>query len=230
MAAGGLPGAHRLLMYLLDTDWAIQALGHREPAARTMELLAGSRIHVSLITIGELYDKAFVTVNPHAQLMSFRQFLLPYKVLNLSDDIMERFAEMARWLPALPLIGGRTIPWRIEAGEDAVLVGVRRFEVDVRVRVHEVDALDDALDLDGLRTVETAEPVMRERRRRNGEQGTKVLRGNPSQRSSPGAGSRRAPAQRPRHRRVPPRRGRHALRQRAQPGAAAAGGRESVTG
>jgi tRNA(fMet)-specific endonuclease VapC len=98
MAAGGFPGAHGVLMYLLDTDWAIQALGHREPAARTMELLAGSRIHVSLITIGELYDKAFVTVNPRAQLMSFRQFLLPYNVLNLSDEIMERFAEIRAFL------------------------------------------------------------------------------------------------------------------------------------
>ncbi len=35
-------------MYLLDTDWIIQALGGREPAAQTLRQLAGSRIHISI--------------------------------------------------------------------------------------------------------------------------------------------------------------------------------------
>jgi hypothetical protein len=39
------------------------------------------------------------------------------------------------------------------------------------VRIHEVDAFDHALDLDGLRAIEAAEPVVGERRRGDGERG-----------------------------------------------------------
>ncbi|MBA2276719.1 MAG: type II toxin-antitoxin system VapC family toxin [Chloroflexia bacterium] len=85
-------------MYLLDTDWIIQALGAREPAAQTLRQLAGSRIHISIVTLGEIYERAFVFANPQAHLTSFRAFLNPYQVLSLSDPIMERFAETRAFL------------------------------------------------------------------------------------------------------------------------------------
>jgi len=81
-------------MYLLDSDWIIQALANRQPALHTLERLAGSRIYVSYITVGEIYERAFDSVNPEAHLLSFRQFLSTYRVLTLSDPIMERFAEV----------------------------------------------------------------------------------------------------------------------------------------
>jgi hypothetical protein len=37
------------------------------------------------------------------------------------------------------------------------------------VRIDEVEASDDALDLDGFLAIEAAEPVMSDRRRRGGE-------------------------------------------------------------
>jgi predicted nucleic acid-binding protein len=80
-------------MYLLDTDWIIQALARREPAARTLYELSGSRVHVSIITVGELYEGAFGTAHPQARLISVRQFLDQYRVLNLSDPVMEQFAK-----------------------------------------------------------------------------------------------------------------------------------------
>lgn len=83
-------------MYLLDSDWIIQALGNRQPALRTLDRLSSSRIYVSYITVGEIYERAFDSVNPEAHLLSFRQFLSAYRVLTLSDPIMERFAE-TRW-------------------------------------------------------------------------------------------------------------------------------------
>jgi hypothetical protein len=46
---------------------------------------------------------------------------------------------------------------------DRVAVGASNLEIQVRVRIHEVDVLDYTLDLDGLRAVETAEAVMAER-------------------------------------------------------------------
>lgn len=51
-------------MYLLDTDWVIQALARREPAAQTLERLTGSRVYVSYVTLGEVYERAFTSVNP----------------------------------------------------------------------------------------------------------------------------------------------------------------------
>jgi tRNA(fMet)-specific endonuclease VapC len=81
-------------MYLLDSDWIIQALANREPALSTLERLASSRIYVSYITVAEIYERAFESVNPEAHLLTFRQFLSPYRTLTLSDPIVERFAEV----------------------------------------------------------------------------------------------------------------------------------------
>lgn len=59
-------------MYLLDTDWIIQALAGREPALRTLEHLAGGSVYISLISVGELYERAFVSTNPQAHIQTFR--------------------------------------------------------------------------------------------------------------------------------------------------------------
>lgn len=85
-------------MYLLDTDWIIQVFGKREPATHTLRMLADSQMHVSLVTVGELYDGAFATVNPQGQLVGVRRFLDHYHVINLSDPIMEQFAEIRAFL------------------------------------------------------------------------------------------------------------------------------------
>src|SRR5215207_2538950 len=85
-------------MYLLDTDWIIQALADRQPALRTLELLAGSRIYVSYIAVGEVYERAFDSINPNAHLLNFRRFLSSYRILTLTDPIMERFAEVRSFL------------------------------------------------------------------------------------------------------------------------------------
>jgi len=63
-------------MYLLDADWIIQTLGNRQPAVQTLERLAGSPIYVSYVTIGEVYEQAFLSANPQAHLMS-RPFCPP---------------------------------------------------------------------------------------------------------------------------------------------------------
>lgn len=80
-------------MYLLDTDWVFQALARREPAARTLESLTGSRVYVSYVTLGEVYERAFTSSNPQAHLVGFRHFLSAYRLLGLDDALMERFAE-----------------------------------------------------------------------------------------------------------------------------------------
>lgn len=85
-------------MYLLDADWVIQALANRQPALRILDNLAESPIYVSYVTVAEVYERAFTTVNPQAHLLNFRQFLSPYRMLTLTDPIVERFAEVRSFL------------------------------------------------------------------------------------------------------------------------------------
>ena len=85
-------------MYLLDTDWIIQALANRQPAASALERLTRSRVYVSYVTVGEVYERAFDYANPRAHLASFCYFLGSYRLLGLDDPTMERFAETRAFL------------------------------------------------------------------------------------------------------------------------------------
>lgn len=82
------------MAYILDADWIINALAGRNQAVSTLNLIAGDRICVSWITVGEVYERAYDFPNPQPHLESFRLFLSPYVVLNLNAPIMERFAEV----------------------------------------------------------------------------------------------------------------------------------------
>jgi predicted nucleic acid-binding protein len=81
-------------MYVLDTDWGIQALGNRQPAPRILDRLAGSRIFVSYIALGDFYERSFRSVNPDAHLVNVRHFLATYHALTLTEPVMLRFAEL----------------------------------------------------------------------------------------------------------------------------------------
>ena len=50
------------------------------------------------MTAGEIYDGAFGTANPQAELVGFRQMLSHFHILTLTDSIMERFAETRAFL------------------------------------------------------------------------------------------------------------------------------------
>lgn len=82
------------MAYLLDTDYAIQALAGRQPAVGTLTRMAGSPIALSIITLAELYERAFTSPNPQAHLASFRDFWHLYHLLPLTEPIVERFAEL----------------------------------------------------------------------------------------------------------------------------------------
>jgi len=80
--------------YLLDADWVIHALAGRRQAVETLKRLAPDGIAISWVTIGEVYEGAFGFPDPAAHLASFRRFLQPFRILDLDDPIMERFAEL----------------------------------------------------------------------------------------------------------------------------------------
>jgi tRNA(fMet)-specific endonuclease VapC len=84
--------------YLIDTDWAINAIAGRDPAANMLRRIASQRPFVSLISVGELYEAAFNSSNPQAHLANSRQFLGGLQTLGLNDQIAERFAETRAFL------------------------------------------------------------------------------------------------------------------------------------
>lgn len=81
-------------MFLLDSDWIIQVLARRGVAFRELQRLAGTSVHVSIVSTGEIYERAFNHANPTAHLIGFQYFLAQYHILPIDIPIMERFAEL----------------------------------------------------------------------------------------------------------------------------------------
>ena len=63
-------------------------------ADTAIDELAPSGIAISWVTVGEVYEGAYRSRNPESHLATFRVFLQPFRVLDLNDGIMERFAEI----------------------------------------------------------------------------------------------------------------------------------------
>jgi tRNA(fMet)-specific endonuclease VapC len=79
--------------YLLDADWAINALARKRRAHTILTRVASTGIAISWLTVGELYEGAFDSPNPDAHLTALRTFLQPLRILGVNGPIMERFAE-----------------------------------------------------------------------------------------------------------------------------------------
>lgn len=82
------------MSYLVDSDVIITLLAARQPTVAAIQRLAHQRLTVSLITVGEVYEGAYRTSNPHEHLRAFRILFRTFDILNLNDSIMERFAEI----------------------------------------------------------------------------------------------------------------------------------------
>jgi predicted nucleic acid-binding protein len=82
------------MAYLVDTDWIINALAGKRDTATILRQLSPSGVAVSLVTIGELYEDAFSSVNPEANLDVYRGFLAPFRKVTLTESIVTRFAEI----------------------------------------------------------------------------------------------------------------------------------------
>ena len=95
MARGGFQTYGSTIMsYLIDADWTIQALVGREPARGTVEQLIPQGVAISFVTVAEVYEGAFGTTDPEAHLQRFRNYLRSFRVVDLNDDIAERFARI----------------------------------------------------------------------------------------------------------------------------------------
>ena len=82
------------MSYLLDADWVINALAGKRNAQVILDRLAPHGIAISRITFGEIYEGAFASPYPHEHLAILREFLSPFRALDVTDQIMERFAQI----------------------------------------------------------------------------------------------------------------------------------------
>ncbi|MBI4320629.1 MAG: type II toxin-antitoxin system VapC family toxin [Chloroflexi bacterium] len=86
-------------LYLLDTDWIVDALNGLDEAIQTLVKLVPDGLAISLISYGELYEGAYFSSNPEAALEALRTFLQGKDVLPLTPAIMEQFAILRGNLP-----------------------------------------------------------------------------------------------------------------------------------
>ena len=81
------------MSYLIDTDLIIDGLHNHSPALALLERLASSGVAVSILSLGELYEGAYLFPNPESHLAGMHQFLQGYHILGLDEPIMARFAQ-----------------------------------------------------------------------------------------------------------------------------------------
>ncbi|MCI0440077.1 MAG: type II toxin-antitoxin system VapC family toxin [Chloroflexi bacterium] len=84
-------------MYLVDTDWAIDALHGIEPVASRLTVLTSEEVGISIISLAELYEGVFNSTNPAANERAVLDFLTAIPVVNIDDETCRIFArERAR--------------------------------------------------------------------------------------------------------------------------------------
>jgi predicted nucleic acid-binding protein len=86
------------MTYILDADWAINALAAHAAASSTLNRLAPRGIAIAWLTVCEIYEGAFRSANPSEYLRRYREFLHPFRRLPVTDPIAERFAELRAFL------------------------------------------------------------------------------------------------------------------------------------
>ncbi len=88
------------MSYLVDTDWVVEYLKGREPAAKILPQLRHDGLAISLITFGEIYEGIYAGRNPQQQEEIFMRFLRRVQVLSLNRTILRQFARIRGQLRA----------------------------------------------------------------------------------------------------------------------------------
>jgi predicted nucleic acid-binding protein len=84
--------------YLIDADFVIQAIRGRPSTMRTLSRVGATEVSVCWLTIGEVYEGAYVSTNPSALLSVYRAFLSAFPTVGLNDGVMELYAETRAFL------------------------------------------------------------------------------------------------------------------------------------
>lgn len=80
------------MIYLIDSDWLIDAASGRELARQLIRSLARSNPAISAISVAEVSEDAFHAADPVSALADVREFLSDFIVLSVTTETAERFA------------------------------------------------------------------------------------------------------------------------------------------
>jgi predicted nucleic acid-binding protein len=80
--------------YLVDSDYLVDGLVGIRGATTLLARLAGEGVGVSIVSFGEVFEGAFSDLDPQPRLARIRAFLARFELVDLSDPVMERFAQV----------------------------------------------------------------------------------------------------------------------------------------
>lgn len=82
------------MSYLIDSNVIIDGLKGISSTTQTLASLENAGLAVSTITLAEVYEGAFGQANPVPHLESARRFLAGFAVIDVTEQIAVRFAEL----------------------------------------------------------------------------------------------------------------------------------------
>lgn len=77
--------------YLIDTDWTIDYLGDREPAASRVEEFRAEGVGLSIVSLAELYEGVYNSKDPEASERELLGFLSGINILGIDEEICKIF-------------------------------------------------------------------------------------------------------------------------------------------
>jgi predicted nucleic acid-binding protein len=86
------------LPYLVDTDWLIDVLRGRASTVAALLEMAPEGLAVSIISVGELYDGAFVGTDSERRVAEIRTLIHDLVVLTPDDETMLHFGSIRSML------------------------------------------------------------------------------------------------------------------------------------
>jgi tRNA(fMet)-specific endonuclease VapC len=82
------------MIYLVDSDWIIEALDGNEAAVQFLASLAPEGIGLSIISYAEVYQGAYYSRYSANDLRQLQRFLIGKRIVGLEVETVERFAHM----------------------------------------------------------------------------------------------------------------------------------------
>ena len=101
-----IPPSRNDIRYLVDSDWAIDYMHRREPIASRLGELVHSGLGLSIVSLAELYEGEFSSMNPEREARLLREFLHGVEVIPLDDVTCRIFARERSRLRALGTLIG----------------------------------------------------------------------------------------------------------------------------
>jgi tRNA(fMet)-specific endonuclease VapC len=82
------------MKYVVDTDWIIDALTGQVAALESLEQRQDQGLAVSIVTLGEVYEGAYISPQPDQHIATFHHFLEAFTILPLTEISVQHFARL----------------------------------------------------------------------------------------------------------------------------------------